>query len=962
MWPKFRYDLHNSGAVTVTLDLTNPGALFSHRFSTGAVSAALRASPAVGADGTLYQVDDLGRLNAVASDGSVRWTSAAVLGTFNVSTGAFFDLGSSPAIGPGGSIYVGSESGGIYRFTPADGSNSQVFGSGTYQGGSVVIGPDGSLYAGSLDGTIYAVRADGTQRYATVAPCTPPYSPVVQSTPALDKNGVLYIGYGCTGGTNLQGGVVALSPTGTQLWKYTYSNPQQPGVTSGQIAVPVLLAPDEGTVYAVDFSQAGVYAINARDGTQRWATSLGGTLQGGGALSPDGSLLYLAVGDGTSFVGGLYAFRTADGSIATSQAEGHAGYASPAVDGAGQVIAAYGDGHVVGYSPGLGSVLFDRVAAGEGQAIFGGPVISTGGAFYITNNKGYLIALKANIFQAVPTVAPTTAPPPTGVEATLTPQAIIGLGTTTGTPATATGTPATGTPTFTAKGTPTRTPTAKPGAKGTPTRTPTPSKLTPGALTPTPAAIIGGPGGTPTATVAVIKTKGGSKGTGVGVIKVGSGRSPQAQPTARPVTGNGFRLTFTNATLARAALLRVRVQTTPHAHISYVAQISYVLATPTPKPKLTGKTKTKPKTTTKARTSGKAKPKTTPTPKPHTSGLSVAPLVVAEDQSGAAKPKPTATPRPKTTTRAKPTSTPKPTVKTKTPTKPAAPACPGGIATTVGGNGTYRFARTADAHGLDQYCLRLGAVPANATELRLTYTVQVTVGKKVYKGTKAGPYRVMRQIAAPAVARVVTPALAGKVNAVAAQGVIAPNASQTIKTRSAPGAQVVYHVVFPADSGGMALTIKHVADHTGADAATFRVGYLPPRQPGRATITVRVDATRGKSVTHGTVTFTVQRRDAVTAAAAGLRLTVGTLTVHPDDTQKLSVVAAPHAALSYTVAYGSDSMATFRGTADAKGRATLSFRVGYLPAAGARVAATITMTAVAHGARSTASGRFYVQG
>ena len=61
-----------------------------------------------------------------------------------------------------GAIYVGSESGGIYRFSPTDGSSTQITTDGQYQGSSITIGPDGTLYAGSVDGTVYAINPDGT--------------------------------------------------------------------------------------------------------------------------------------------------------------------------------------------------------------------------------------------------------------------------------------------------------------------------------------------------------------------------------------------------------------------------------------------------------------------------------------------------------------------------------------------------------------------------------------------------------------------------------------------------------------------------------------------------------------------------------------------------------------------------------------------------------------------------------
>jgi hypothetical protein len=62
------------------------------------------------------------------------------------------------------------------------------------------------------------------------------------------------------------------------------------------------------------------------------------------------------------------------------------------------------------------------------------------------------------------------------------------------------------------------------------------------------------------------------------------------------------------------------------------------------------------------------------------------------------------------------------------------------------------------------------------------------------------------------------------------------------------------------------------------------------------------------------------------------------------------------------VAYGGGATAQFSGTADSKGRATLRFRINYLPAPGTREPVMVTVTATHGGVSGTTQARFYVKG
>jgi hypothetical protein len=99
----------------------------------------------VGADGTIYVGSSDGRLYALDSDGSEKWSFA----TGNV-------IFSSPAIGADGTVYIGSFDGRLYAVN-SDGSEKWSFATGYWVQSSPAIGADGTVYVGSFDTKLYAI-------------------------------------------------------------------------------------------------------------------------------------------------------------------------------------------------------------------------------------------------------------------------------------------------------------------------------------------------------------------------------------------------------------------------------------------------------------------------------------------------------------------------------------------------------------------------------------------------------------------------------------------------------------------------------------------------------------------------------------------------------------------------------------------------------------------------------------
>jgi outer membrane protein assembly factor BamB len=134
------------------------------------------SSPTIGPDGTIHVVTQSGRLMAVSPQGQVRWS---------VQVGPA--LKATPALGYDGTIYVPSMDGKLYavgikgseawvkwtfdfgqhlgptplRVDKAPPAGGDAKGSGA----SAAVGPDGTVYVGSNNSNFYAVTGDGKLRW-----------------------------------------------------------------------------------------------------------------------------------------------------------------------------------------------------------------------------------------------------------------------------------------------------------------------------------------------------------------------------------------------------------------------------------------------------------------------------------------------------------------------------------------------------------------------------------------------------------------------------------------------------------------------------------------------------------------------------------------------------------------------------------------------------------------------------
>ncbi len=188
-----------------------------------AANGGIRSSPALGIDGSIIFTTEPGDLYAVNPSGTLKWKRT---------TGYYGD--SSPAVAPGGTIYVGSGDS-LYAYAN-DGTRKWVYQTGGMVRSSPALAADGTIYVGSQDGKLHAIKPDGTRKWAFDGGST------AFSSPTVDAAGTIYVGCGDT--------LYAIHPDGTLKWPFhrDWAFASSPSIDAS------------GTIYAGNFN-GRMYAI-----------------------------------------------------------------------------------------------------------------------------------------------------------------------------------------------------------------------------------------------------------------------------------------------------------------------------------------------------------------------------------------------------------------------------------------------------------------------------------------------------------------------------------------------------------------------------------------------------------------------------------------------------------------------------------------------------------------------------
>ena len=98
-------------------------------------------------------------------------------------------VSSSPAIGPDGTVYVGSDDNKLYAINGKTGVKLWEFETGDYVPSSSAISSDGTVYVGSHDKKLYAINGKtGAKLWEFET------GDIVWSSPAIGSDGTVYVG------------------------------------------------------------------------------------------------------------------------------------------------------------------------------------------------------------------------------------------------------------------------------------------------------------------------------------------------------------------------------------------------------------------------------------------------------------------------------------------------------------------------------------------------------------------------------------------------------------------------------------------------------------------------------------------------------------------------------------------------------------------------------------------------
>lgn len=331
-WPKFHADAFNDGQGA------SAGATNAAKWKAVVTNGAIHSSPAVGPDGTIYVGSDDRFLYAInGTSGSVVWAFEA---------GA--PIRSSPAIGSienTNLIYVGAEDYNVYAIDSTTGHAAWTFTTLGKVDSSPAFSGTGIVYVGSDDGNVYALNGQSGAEiwhYLTGGPVT--------ASPAVMTNGNVFVG-------STDGTMYALNGlTGAVVWSFATGGP-----ISCSAAIDaqgnVCVGSDDGTLRAFNYATGAVgwtyptgspirtcpaifngsvyfgtlndifYSISASGGNAsvNWTFATGGEIDSSPALASDGSVYF------GSFDKKIYCLNGLTGALNWTNETNNPVEASPAV-------------------------------------------------------------------------------------------------------------------------------------------------------------------------------------------------------------------------------------------------------------------------------------------------------------------------------------------------------------------------------------------------------------------------------------------------------------------------------------------------------------------------------------------------------------------------------------------------------------------------------------------------------
>ena len=190
---------------------------------------------------------------------------------------------SSPSFESDGTVVIGSYfvnpgvatsgpyDGNVYAINLATGKLKWSYQTGSAVGSTAAIGPDNTVYVGSDDYNMYAINGStGALKWKFATGF------VVESSPALSANGILYFG-------SKDDNVYALNAaTGALIWSYK---------TGSDVVSSPAISADGSTIYVGSWDH-NLYALNAATGAVDWSFATQNLGDPSPVIGSDGTIFY----------------------------------------------------------------------------------------------------------------------------------------------------------------------------------------------------------------------------------------------------------------------------------------------------------------------------------------------------------------------------------------------------------------------------------------------------------------------------------------------------------------------------------------------------------------------------------------------------------------------------------------------------------------------------------------------